>query len=250
MLNEAAVRSLGFNSPEDAIDQVVFEVSTFVGQTRHFPRRIIGVAENSAYFQLKRPAETPQLYRLNTVTSPVTRILIRHDGRNEAATRQAIQATWRESTGSSPLYYSYVDDVVEDSYAAETTTSRLLLVAAFFTVVLSCLGMYALVSTTLNAQSKSIAIRSVFGAVVSHIMALYCVRFSKPVLVAMLLGCPAAIWIVLRWIQQFPYQLDKTWIALIACGAAVFILLLAWSVVCVLTARVMHRKPSRVLRYE
>lgn len=250
MLNEAAVRGLGFNSPEEAIGQVVYEASTFVGQTRHFPRRIIGVAENSAYFQLKRPAETPQSYQLNTVSSPVTRILIRHDGRNEAATRQAIEAAWKETTGLSPLYYSYVDDIVEDSYAAESTTSRLLLVAAFFTVVLSCLGMYALVSTTLNAQSKSIAVRSVFGAVVSHIMALYCARFSKPVLAAMLLGCPAAIWIVLRWIQQFPYQLDKGWIALIACGAAVFVLLLACSVVCVLTARVMHRKPSRVLRYE
>jgi hypothetical protein len=83
-----------------------------------------------------------------------------------------------------------------------------------------------------------------------HIVLLYCVRFSKPVLASILIGCPAALIIVFRWIEQFPYQLGKAGIALISFGAAAFILLLAWMMVSALIITVLRRKPSRVLRYE
>ena len=46
------------------------------------------------------------------------------------------------------------------------------------------------------------------GAGVGTIVLLFTWRFSKPVLVANLFAWPAAVWIMLRWLQRFPEQID------------------------------------------
>ena len=250
VLDENAMRSLGFSDPEEAIGQIIYERRGFGGVAQASPQLIIGVVKSNLYHHLKEQAGMPEVYRLDRSGNTTGRILVRHDGSNEAFLRQEIDAAWMNITGFHPSYYADIDDTVAGVYASEAKTTRLLGIVTVFTIVLSCIGMYGLVSSTLHSQSRFIAIRSVFGAGKGRLMALYCMRFSKPILIAALLSCPAGMVFAFRWVEQFPSQLGKAWVTLIAFGATAFILLLAWGVVCLLTATVLRRRPSRVLRYE
>lgn len=254
ILTESAVRSLGFSTPEEAIGQTVnsstylstFSTPTSSGQsTLETVYAVIGVVMDSAYYHLAGGAR-PDGY----ILSPARSLLVRYDSRSEDILQQEIADVWLERTGALPVSYLFIDDMVRATFAVEVRIMLFLILAAVFTIVLASVGLYGLVSATLSAQSKFIAVRSVFGASIGHIMTLYCFRFSKPILFAIFVGSPAALVFIFRWIEQFPFQLGKPWLILLSLTAAITILLLSWGVVCLSTAIVMHRKPARVLRYE
>lgn len=72
-------------------------------------------------------------------------------------------------------------------------------------------------------------------------------RFPVPVMIASLIAWPLAVYFVLRWIQQFPYQLDKAWLLPICLGTTAAVLLIAWFTVGALTWRAASTRPVNSL---
>lgn len=207
------------------------------------------MVKNESYFQILEPATGAQAYRLDPSDSGRRGLLIRSDGSNPALLQDEIITAWSRLSGTEPSY-THIDDVIESSFSMETRVTKLLGVAALFTIVLSTIGMCGLVSSVLVSQSKFIAIRTVFGANSWSVMTLYCMRFSMPIFIAILVGCPAAVFLALEWIERFPYQLGKTTVSLIGLGAAALSMLLSWAVICILSMLILRRKPSELLRTE
>ena len=248
MINEGAVKRLGFASAEAALGQ---ELAYRVGGSMHNPvlanLTVIGVVAD-IHFQSIREDVQPEMYVLDRAVNAMT-VTMRYDG-NAAAVSEKVAAAWSRVIPTVPLQYGFVSDAIEGEFEREESQSALLRIFAGLAIVIACLGLYGLAAFTAERRTKEIGIRKVMGATVADIVRLLIWQFSKPVLLANLIAWPLATYGMLRWLETFTYRIDA-WllipICLVAGGAA---LAIAWATVGGNAAKVARTNPIKALRYE
>jgi putative ABC transport system permease protein len=250
LINRAAMRALGFASPEDAIEQVVLarNTSNQSGEVSHTPIRIVGVVEDNMYTSLRR-TPGPELY-VQQSSDDVVGLLLKYDAAIGATLQERIQNTAQAVNGQPLQYLRFVEPELRAAFRQEQNESRLLLIACGLALLLACIGLYGLAAFAIERRVKEVGVRKVMGASVLAIVALYLWRFSRPVLIANVLAWPFALYMVLRWIERFPYQLDKTLLLPLCLGVTLAVLAISLLTVSAITARAAAAKPIESLRYE
>src|SRR5690606_10332669 len=82
---------------------------------------------------------------------------------------------------------------------------------AFLTIIISCLGMFGLISLMARKRVKEIGIRKTLGAGVGKITYLLSKDFLKLVLLSCIIAFPIA-WILMdTWLQDFAYRISIKW---------------------------------------
>jgi putative ABC transport system permease protein len=250
IVNRAAIRALGFDNADEAIEQIVYrlmETNSEQGLVE-FAVRIIGVVEDNMYMSLhRRPA--PEIYML--VDAPNTSMLMfKYEDAVEASIQETVRTAIQDATGSLPAGMFFTETRLDSAFQQERNESLLLLICGALALLLASIGLYGMASFSMERNVKEVGVRKVLGSTVASIMTLFVWRFSRPVLLANLLAWPVAAYFVLEWIKQFPYQLEKIWLLPLCVGAALLVLLIAILTVSVITAKAAAAKPVESLRYE
>ena len=241
LVNESAVRLLGFTSAEDAIGKTL--KTNDIG--RPFAFTIIGVVGNTRFNSLRSEAP-PQFFTPSVSHISLT---VRFDGApDDIAT--SLKTVWQDLYPEVPLYYYFVEDAMREAFNEERTVSTLLSVFSALAVLVACLGLYGLAAHNTDRRSKEVGVRKVVGANVSNILNLFLWQFAKPVLIANLIAWPIAAWTMLNWLESFPYRVDS-WILVPLClGAGLFALATAWITVGGHVIKVARQNPVHALKYE
>ncbi|MEX0300582.1 MAG: FtsX-like permease family protein, partial [Kordiimonas sp.] len=243
VLNEAAVRRLGYASNEDAIGK---SFSIGVGQDIDADMTIIGVVPD-LNFQSLRSIIRPEMFAMEK--DIFSNLTVRFEG-NGSDMASRIEQVWNSMITTVPYRYEYVDESMAAEFEAEEAQSIMLGVFAGLAILIACLGLYGLASFTAERRTKEIGIRKVMGARVRDVVQLLVWQFSKPVLVANLIAWPVAVWGMLKWLETFPYRMD-TWMLVPLCiGAGFVALAIAWATVGGNAAKVARSNPIKALRYE
>jgi putative ABC transport system permease protein len=80
-------------------------------------------------------------------------------------------------------------------------------VFAALAIIIACIGLLGLISFTAAQKFKEIGIRKVLGASAPGIALLIIRDFTKPVMIAMLIGLPAAHWLITEfWLTDFVFR--------------------------------------------
>ena len=246
IINRVAMNALRLADPQQAVGERFFSLFDYGSGATLSPIEIVGVVEDSMVRSIRqRPGA--EFYYLEPFSGP--QVLFRYEEAAEAEIAKRVSDVVLAVSGfaSQP---SFMEERLEQAFTQEQRESRLLLMCAALALALSCIGLYGLVSVALRTQVKEIGVRKVLGATTRSIVATFLKRFSVPVLLANLLAWPLAVYFVLRWIQQFPYQLDKAWLLPICLGTTAVVLLVAWLTVGALTWRAASARPVKSLRYE
>ena len=117
-------------------------------------------------------------------------------------------------------------------------------------IVIACLGLYGLSAFTVERRTKEIGIRKVMGASIKDIVTLLIWQFSKPVVLANLIAWPIAAYLMLTWLEEFPYRIGAIWLVPICLGVGLLSLIIAWITVGSNAAKVARQNPIKALRYE
>jgi len=206
VLNQTAVKTLGFSSPEKAVSQNLH--FTFSDKTYNF--KIIGVVKDFHYEDLHLPIG-PYGFQLNT--PPLYNYMIVHvKSANMNSALQSIKNTWHSLNANEPFDYSFLDKDFQKNYQAET---RLSAIVGYFTIIailISCLGLFGLATFSAEQRIKEIGVRKVLGASVTNIVTLLSKDFLKLVIVAIFIASPLAWFVMNKWLQSFAYRINISWI--------------------------------------
>ena len=205
LVNEAAVRHLGFSGPEQAVGQRVQAALVEEENGRNVPATIIGVVEDSRFNSVREPVK-PALFRLDP--QGTRQMVVRFRAGREEAVRQRIEAFWSRLLPDVPFEAGLADDLVYELYRGDEISGKLFGIAALLSITLACLGLLGLAAFTAERRTKEIGIRKVFGARTRDIVGLLAWQFSKPVIVANFIAWPIAWWVMREWLNKFDARID------------------------------------------
>ncbi|RYZ32913.1 MAG: FtsX-like permease family protein, partial [Sphingobacteriales bacterium] len=98
-------------------------------------------------------------------------------------------------------------------------------------LLISCLGLWGLISYAAKQRVKEIGIRKVLGASITNIVSLLTKDFVLLVGIAIAIATPLAYWGISKWLQDFAYRIDIGWtLFALAGGLAIFIALITVSI--------------------
>lgn len=207
VLNEQAIRELGFESAQAAVGKKVITQR----QTLQAALEIIGVVKDFHFEDLKT-AIKPFGFTLNERNDGNYNYMITHTKAGDISSiLTTIESNWQKLNPNEAFEYSFLDDDFQKNYKAE---SRLSAIVSYFTLVailISCLGLFGLATFSAEQRTKEIGIRKVLGASVGGIVALLSKDFIKLVALAIVIASPIAWFVMNQWLQDFAYRLPISW---------------------------------------
>jgi putative ABC transport system permease protein len=239
IINEAAVRTLGFHDPKDIIGKFI---TTGVRRTN---AEVIGVVEDFHMTSLHDKIEPVLLMNMpEFYFTAGMKVAPEHF----SETIKFIEKSWNEVFPDYFFEYEFLDQELAELYRQDERTFILFKVFAGVSIFIGCLGLYGLISFMANQKLKEVGIRKVMGASVTSIMLLFSKEFIKLIVVAFVMAAPLAWYVMHRWLENFAYRIDIRWTAfLIAVGATLAIALLTVSY---RSLRAAMSNPAETLRTE
>ncbi len=257
VLNESAVRSLGFASPQAAIGRLVnwhFRPNLSLKaisapEPPLKPSEVIGVVPDFTFGSVRRPIQGGFFYvGPKTDWFASVALNIKLDPSRMPQTLVAIDRVFKRVSGGQPVLRLFVDQLLLLQYLDTVIQGAFIAVCAAVAVSIACLGLFALSAYTAERRTKEIGIRKAMGASSSDILRLLLWQFTRPVLLANLIAWPVGYAVMNWWLRGFAYHVDPSLLTFVAAAlAAVLIALVTVSVQSVLVARA---KPVTALRYE
>ena len=253
IINETAVKKLGFKSPEAALGHSVSwhfhtDLTEAFGQDPARPSEIIGVVPDFTFGSMRQPIDGT-MFMVGPKTSFYSIALnAKLDGRRIPEALQGIDRVWKRIEGDAPIERAFVTLFTMRLYIDTIIQGALITVAAVVALSVAALGLFALSAYTTERRTKEIGIRKAMGADSGDILRLLIWQFTKPVLWANLLAWPVSFMVLTGWLGGFAYHVDLApWTFLAAAAGA---LVIAWATVFVHALRVARAKPVGALRYE
>lgn len=236
IVNESLAKSVGYLNPSDILGKPF--------QRNGVTAEVIGVVKDFNFNSLQHKVEPLCMYPLGRGFS---RISIRINGDTRKGFEE-VQSMWRKHFPSSVLQYAFYEDSLASSYQAEARFSGVFFIFSIISLVIACLGLFALVSYTVERRSKEIGIRKVLGATVSNILSMLSSEFLILVGLSSIVAIPVGYYFMSEWLAGFAYHVSLN--ALMFVAAGVLVLVVACVTVSLRTFRAASANPVTSLRSE
>jgi len=247
VINESAARSLGFTSPEEAVNKTLI---TYWGGPRdaeghYIPQPILGVVRDFHYEGLHNQIK-PLVFVFVPERFHNLALSIRTE--NLPQTLKAVETTWKKLITDNVYSYFFLDDNFNRFYKAEDRLMRIFTTFAGLAVFISCLGLFGLAAYSAERRTKEVGIRKVLGASSVGLAALLTKDFLRLVLAANILAWPITYFALNKWLQNFAYSIGiELWIFALSAGIAV---LIAFLTISFQAGKAAAAPPVKSLRYE
>lgn len=213
LLNEKAAKELGW-TPEEAVGKIV---------SRVHPGPVTGVVKDFHFYSLHESIG-PLVIFLDTTL--VRELYIKVKSKDMPSTLAALEQTWKTKVTHRSFDYRFLDDDFNSLYLTEQRTARLFSLFSGISIVLACLGLFALTAFVTAQRTREIGIRKVLGASVFSIVGLLSGGFVKLVILALVISAPVAIWTMNKWLTGFAYRIDIAWWIPVLAGITALVIAL------------------------
>lgn len=188
---------------------------------------ILGIAKNFNFRSVHNEIE-PLMIRHNPTYTGQMYLKIK-DGKTSEVVAQ-LKTLWPEMAPGYPLEFEFVDDEYAKLYESELMVGQLSYFFAAIAIIVSCLGLFGLVTFIALQKTKEIGIRKVLGASMTHIVVLLSKNFLGLVLLSLVLAIPVAWYMLNGWLENFAFRVDLGWqVFVLAALVAILVALLTVS---------------------
>ncbi len=206
---------------------------------------IIGVVEDFNFNSLH--------YKINTLSMVVhpdwgyDELSIKIDGGNANQAIAEIKEIWEKNV-SYPFTYNFLDEHFRNLYRSDQQMSSVVTIMATLAILISCMGLFGLVTITTAKRIKEIGIRKTLGASEFQITALLSWNFMLLILLSFVLVSPITYWLLASWLSEFAYRIAINPLVFLLGG--VIALLIALFTISYHTIKSARANPVNALRYE
>jgi putative ABC transport system permease protein len=205
---------------------------------------VIGVVEDFHFQSLHEPVR-PLVFQLRPRYNYV---VIRLAADNFQGTIASIENTWKQFEERFTFEFAFLSEYLDEQYRQEKSIARVLSAFSIVAIVIACFGLFAIAALTFRQKVKEVSIRKVLGASVPQIMILLLKNFTAVILVAIALAVPFGWWLMNEWLQNFTIR--TTINPMIYVGAAIALIMIAWTTLSYLLWKVSGVNPSETLKGE
>lgn len=240
VINEKQSKALGFKYPKDAIGK---QFNVVDGA----PSTICGVIADFRFGPMV--GDIPPITFVNLNRQVLYRFMsIKLKPGNIQADIAALQTKWAQLLPGAPFEYAFMDDAIAKMYQTEIQLKKASYIATILAIIIVSLGVLGLISLNIQKRVKEIGIRKVLGSSVKGIILLFLKDFLGIVVIAGIIACPLAYWMMSRWLENYSV---KTPLSILPFSVAIFSLLIVTSVVIILqTIKAATANPVNSLRTE
>jgi ABC-type antimicrobial peptide transport system permease subunit len=203
VLNEVAVQALGWKNASDAIGKQL----RIPGSNSLFV--VKGVTEDFHFGSMQKKIQ-PILFFKVRFTNTYRYLSFKINPGNAHTAIEAIEKKWAALLPGSSFEYSFMDDTLKNLYKTEIQLKKAAYTATVLALIIVLLGVLGLVSLSIQKRTKEIGIRKVLGASISGIIALFMKEILLVILIAGLIACPIAWFIMNGWLSNYAYKISLT----------------------------------------
>ncbi|MBO9202392.1 MULTISPECIES: ABC transporter permease [Niastella] len=242
MVNEAFVKKQGWAS---AMGKRISRGTDSTG--KFIAANIIGVVKDFHIYSLQHQIG-PMVMELPRQLYDRDNVYVRIDDHNTAQTIKYLENTFRKFDTASPFEYHFLEQNFAEQYEAEQKQGKVLLGFTILTIVISCLGLFGLITFTVGKRVKEIGIRKVLGASVQNTVLLLTKSLLQVVLISLLLAVPVSWLISNKWLEDFAYRIHLQWWMFALAG--IISLIIAFATLSVQAIKAALANPAVALRSE
>ncbi len=199
VINESAVRFLGFKNP----------VGTILRWNKQ-PYTIIGVVndimQESPFYPVR-----PTIYHIENYNNMFNVILKLNPQQNAKQSLSSIEKIWKKYTPTVPFHYVFIDEEFGNKFRSEERIGKLASYFAILAIFISCLGLFGMASFVAEQRTKEIGIRKVLGASVLNLWQLLSKEFVVLVLLSCFIATPIAWYYLNSWLGNYDYKVGISW---------------------------------------
>jgi putative ABC transport system permease protein len=199
LVNETLVKELGWTN---ALGKKMISMNNKEGQ----PKTVIGVIRDFHTYSFQHKVE-PLVLILPPNAKEQDNLYVRLAKGKTNEALAFLEQTYKGFDPGNTAEYSFLDQNFAHQYESEQKQGNLSLVFTLLAVILSLVGLFGLVSFTVQQLTKEIGIRKVLGASLFNIIQLLSVSYLKLVIIATCIAIPVSWYIMDRWLSDFAYRI-------------------------------------------
>ena len=165
--------------------------------------KIVGVTKNF-YFNSLHNKIAPVVMVYNTFPINITTVKIK------PRDLPLIKTVYKNNFPDIPIDYSFLDEIVEKQYTKDRITMSLFNAFTLLAILVSCLGLYGLVSLIAIQRTKEISIRKVW-ALLQQLLSLMTKDFLKLLFWSLIIALPIAAIAMNKWLSSYAYHVSISW---------------------------------------
>ncbi|MDL2245481.1 ABC transporter permease [Parabacteroides sp. OttesenSCG-928-J18] len=207
VVNEEAVRTLGFDNP------IGKKLNVFNGSVRSDGTfgteevEIVGVVKDYHAASLRNPIFPQIIVRSSGKWYGYTYYARVEEGREQEAIKQIKEVFKKHAQqGDSESPVMTMEEIFMELNKAEDTSLNLFTLLAVLCTLISLFGIYSISHSNIGQRRKEIAIRKVMGASTSTIIRMFLKEYLLIACMANIIFIPLAWLFIQQWLQQYPYK--------------------------------------------
>ena len=243
VLNEEAVRLLGYESPEAALGQqvkmeVVGEPLEIIGVVKKYHQQSLSVAYKPIIFFMKE--------RVPFIATPY--ISVRLTGEGEDSALMEIEQMYHEYFPTSLFSYFFLSDLNTFLYKSDRNFGWIFASASLIAIFVACLGLWIVTLFSTLSRLKEVGIRKVLGANKSSLFFILTKELMLLTILASAIGIPVSAVLMNGWLETYAFHISLPWwiyavvFALLMLIAFLTVFQQVWRIICL--------KPMSILKYE
>ncbi|TRX57541.1 FtsX-like permease family protein [Fulvivirga sp. M361] len=247
-LEESSDRRFSFIVNQELTKTLMIAPEDIIGQQVNLNGRqgeIVGILNDFHFTSLHRKIGPLLLF---IEPRQFNKIFIRIQPDDLQKTLLSIEDLWKQIVPDRPFVFDFMDDEYNAMYRNEMRLNQVFITFSILAILIACLGLFGLVSFSVEQRAKEIGVRKVLGASVASLFFLVSRDFSRLVLISFLVAGPLSYWLMTQWLNDFEYRTSVGFLPLVVAVSCAIVV--AFLTVSYQSLKAANMNPAETLRSE